>query len=591
MQLGQGGLGGLAQDSPLVPFRLGAGAAELASFATANYYSVTGSGTGFPNLAADRAVYALVKVGNGAADQTWFGYCSTDKGYFVDCNNSERGDIFLRSSSNTNFNFQTGLDGYQLLGFARQPGGGLWYTINGKAVAQLVASPNYTDCDSASVFTIGRCNPAVGTFPATVSTLVWLCYVLEGDTSVAAGYANQVNLDDRYATPAALLARITAVGGWELRADRDWTSGNITPGYAVGVTAPTLVKQGTGASQATIERERIYSIGGYHLHDTVPVVQRSGYVEHSEFARLIATTDSTKLRVKCLQSLSGFPNLNGFGYKVNGVFQGSGKFINEFSLGRVIDIEGLSSSSKEVQIIAGMQGLSGGTHLGNFLQELRVPESATFALTAKTVPAKIIVVTGTSIEGQVTNATTAAQQGWTELLRDNQSTHQVVVHAWGFNALKDVCADASNVSVYGDQVVAALNASSTDANANLWVSFFDINDHGLNKWVTVADYKATYAALIDYVHTQKPNALIYIISCHQTSSEGANAGGQTKAQFRTAEFEIATDPSRTSYCTYRNGFVDNTDIIVYPGDVGDGTHLTQQGCIDKEAKVRATLGL
>jgi lysophospholipase L1-like esterase len=240
---------------------------------------------------------------------------------------------------------------------------------------------------------------------------------------------------------------------------------------------------------------------------------------------------------------------------------------NEFT----VSLPGGFGVNKIVEVINGVQGLSGSDILGTWLKAAGFDKTASVYHPADTQEMDRVLFIGDSItEGG--NADNPPLEAGVQLVRAAIGG-KVLVNAYGSRALSSI----SNRATF-----AALVA--TWSPSIIWIAL-GTNDYGLNQG-SAATFTTAYADLLDQLHAENPDALIYCQTPLTRGTESANTSGSTMADFRAAISSAAA--TRTAYCT----LVDGTAMLTYPDEFTvDTLHPTTAGQAVYGAAILAELGL
>src|ERR1041384_7084542 len=119
------------------------GGHSVGVYSSANYASLTGAGPDIGVPGNTIAFIANLKAISG--DQTFWGYCRADRGWFIDINTSSQLRLYLRDgASNPNYPINTNIvqpPGYFAIAMTCLPSGEIRSSLSGLAVESLSLAP------------------------------------------------------------------------------------------------------------------------------------------------------------------------------------------------------------------------------------------------------------------------------------------------------------------------------------------------------------------------------------------------------------------------------------------------------------------
>lgn len=201
--------------------------------------------------------------------------------------------------------------------------------------------------------------------------------------------------------------------------------------------------------------------------------------------------------------------------------------------------------------------------------------TVSYTLTAPTNDAKLVVYGDSISVGAFASSPNRA--GWPGLLKTLYGKH-VVNEGWGFRQLID------DAQTSGARQTMAERFASYNPQY-IWMAI-GTNDYGMVRspnW-SAANFGTAYADLLDKIHAESPNTIIFCQSPLQRTTETANGMGSTLGDYRS---QISTAAAaRTAYCVYVEGA---SEAIVPTSELGDGLHPNTAGHYRYMEKVRHTI--
>ena len=222
----------------------------------------------------------------------------------------------------------------------------------------------------------------------------------------------------------------------------------------------------------------------------------------------------------------------------------------------------LGVGTKIIEITEGGTTKPGASVLGTFITAIRLEEGSSFTILDTDAPTDKLVFLGNSIT--VGANSTYLTQGFPMLFRDAGRNSSVL--GYGYGSIK---AFANTVPLITD-TVSDINVLADGTSTNKLLILLGTNDYAVDL-VPVADFQTKYSDLLVAINASRPDIDIMCISPIVRTNDGANANGDTLADFRTAVEAAATGKA---YCTY----VDGTTLMA-AGDLSDGVHPTIAGHI------------
>lgn len=296
------------------------------------------------------------------------------------------------------------------------------------------------------------------------------------------------------------------------------------------------------------------------------------YTKTSPGARNVFTTGATKAYVETYNNIYGdYPGLSDMGVRSNGAD------VTALEPGQVgtklFTVDLPAGAGKTVEIIAGLQ--SGTTHagrIGSYITQVTFDADAT---QTEVLTTPRIIFYGDSIMSGA-NADNPSLEGVAQLVR-NAFTGSVIIEARGYRDLYEDGADETKRQAFADHI-AGLTPTI------IWLAI-GTNDYGETKW-SAADFGTAYADLLDKLHVELPDAVIYAQTpIPRTIETEIESGYGNLGAYRTA---IANAQSpRSAYCT----LVDGTALVSTDDLHADGVHLTTAGHAIYGAAIITALGI
>lgn len=320
------------------------------------------------------------------------------------------------------------------------------------------------------------------------------------------------------------------------------------------------------------------------------------YTARESFSRYVIITDATQITVRSLTDLVSFSGgYNSTGLLVNGVPQGNGSQLS--ATGTTTDtVYSLPPGTNTLELIDGPCGetaVNAPPIRYTPVLSYWLPHGSSHSVVVPSAPANRIVDLGDSLtQGAFPDAgpnQASVYQAFTMLMRANALASSsgtfagahVFVAGSGGRQLEEECGTAGAITAS----IARLQRQLDGTSANLLIFAMQVNDWG--QGVTAATMQTHAGSWVDAVHAQFPALKIVLQSMLIGVSEvGANSGGSTKPQCRTALSNVAA--ARAPYCFYIDGLtlVPNNSAAYF---AADKIHLTTLGMSTVEANRRAAL--
>jgi lysophospholipase L1-like esterase len=240
-------------------------------------------------------------------------------------------------------------------------------------------------------------------------------------------------------------------------------------------------------------------------------------------------------------------------------------------------VHGLGAAgSKTVELMNGLQSYYNTALHGTYLCKIEFDGAATIVHDS---PEGRIIFYGDSIISGA-NASNSPLQGAPQIVR-NAYAGAVQYESYGSRSLKVDCQSEVNRTAFAQHLAVQFGEDETEQI--IWLAI-GTNDYGTNAW-NAADFGTAYADLLDKIHTELPDAVIYCQTPIPRGTETANSFGNTLGDYRT---QISTaQAARSAYCT----LVDGTAIMGL-GDLDtDNLHPTVAGQAKYGAAIKTALGL
>lgn len=247
----------------------------------------------------------------------------------------------------------------------------------------------------------------------------------------------------------------------------------------------------------------------------------------STFSRFRFSTNSDTVKIVGTTSIYGeYPSWANLGVVVDGINQSKLPFTSNGAAEFTVALPGASGTTRDVQIISGLETKPSATVLGTFIDSVAYEDGSSFSVQSGSATGRVLIY-GDSIASGA-SSTTPEYQGYATLLRSSYNKN-VMLESWGYRSLYDDANTAGLRSAFVSRV--------SGYEPNTIMLAVGTNDYGLNKWSAVS-FGAAYAATVDALHTALPGTSIICQTPLVRATETANGSGSTTDDYRSQIISI-----------------------------------------------------
>lgn len=459
----------------------------------------------------------------------------------------------------------------------------LWWSEGGQAASAL-AYPA-----SVGAALDGTCQSSIGApFTGETSGVAFTggllgCAIIDRELSdVELAALSYYGDGSRLRLPADAVSDPDATFIWEASADWDGVSATSVSRGSSPVTWTV-----TGAVSRPDVSETRYVFKGAKVSDSAIEIDHGTHYQHSEFAVARMTTDATRVGVEIFQQANN--SYANCGLWTNGAFTSTvnlGPSAASHDLLGVADCFPGAGSAKTVEIVAGANiGTNATPEVvnGPFVTAIRARNSegaVTFASGSKT--RRVVFLCDSIFSGFGT--TEPMSDSAMLLMRAASPAVGFTAMGWG-NATLAEFNDATRWTATA-ATAAAIAAACNGTSANDVVIQVMTNDYGGSD---VLDYEADLTALCSALESGGITGLhIWLFQAIQRiapSSEGANAYGDTLADFRATMTTVAAlNPSGRTV-------IGGTGVVSNVNMAADGIHVNTAGNVEIQTHLETALSL
>ena len=330
----------------------------------------------------------------------------------------------------------------------------------------------------------------------------------------------------------------------------------------------------TGATTTTGETVEVPTALGNSLDQ----IDKTYYWQQSSHSEIAFTTTATSV------SLGLYRDLSDAAYDAQNcisVFEGTtykGRVLA--STGYAYGTLALTAGSKTVRLVHSVRSRNGSAGTGEGFEGTHIISARFNASATRLVPSTpsthYLFLTDSSTDGFVTD--TEGEHGPINQLRNYlyAGGSRVSTFGYGGHTLYKVAND-------GTARTATVTAVKAFNPSHLIIEL-GLNDYSNNLW-SPSSFETALGTLLSDLNTEFPSLLIYLVTCPTLATgEGANAGGNTVAQFRTAQSNAASGKSYVTVRTGTTGWFNGTNL-------GDSIHPNNDGGDEIYANAKTMLGV